>query len=158
MRCFVEDKHKSLLKVMRTEMDTKVLMEVRDRLMVPGLIGDNSPYSTMPNFLLTFYAKSESETINWKTNSAAMLARIDQLERHEATAMKDKELTDKELRHEFEKFEREDIRLKVDLNRANKRIDKVAYECKPFTPEEIIQTKDIVNNKWAILSEKMSNL
>ena len=123
MRGFVEDKHKSLLKVMRGEMDHKVAVEVRDRLQVPGLIGENSPFSTFANFILSFYAKAESETTMQRTNLAAMLARMDQLERHEVDNMKASEFLDKEMRHEFEKLEREDVRLKVWLNRANDRID-----------------------------------
>ena len=99
-------------------METKVLCEVRDRMQVPGLIGDNSPYSTMSNFLISFHAKVESETTMQRTNVAAMLARIGQLECSDEDNRRDKDHLDKDLRERFENLQREDARLKVWLNKT----------------------------------------
>ena len=61
MRGLISDKQKEILKIVRAEMETKILCEVRDRLQVPGLVGENCLYSTLQSFLISWHAKSEQE-------------------------------------------------------------------------------------------------
>ena len=55
LRNYIDEKYKTMIKAMRNESDIKVKNEVRERLQVPGLIGENSQFSTLANFLTTFY-------------------------------------------------------------------------------------------------------
>ena len=137
MRGFVEDKHKLMLKAVRNEMETKVLIEVREQLQVPGLIGDNSPFSTLSNFLLTSHAKSEAEISSQRTNVAAMLARIDRLESLERDSVREKDNLNIELKEKFQNVERDNGRLRVQINNVSKKLDQVEKDSKPFTKEEI---------------------
>lgn len=59
LRGFIMDKNRELLKKVQAEVETKVLIEVRERMQVPGLIGENCPYSTLANFLLTFVGNTQ---------------------------------------------------------------------------------------------------
>ena len=51
LRKYVDDKHKVVLRVLRQETTEKIQNEIQDRLQVPGLVGDNCPFSTIANFL-----------------------------------------------------------------------------------------------------------
>ena len=53
--------------MIRTEMRNKVAEEVKERLQVPGLIGNNCQYSTLSNYLLTHGGKIEMEVMQVKT-------------------------------------------------------------------------------------------
>jgi len=65
---------------------------------------------------------------------------------------------EKDLREKLENLEREDSRFKVWLNKTKEQIDQVAYECKPFSDSEVAKIKDVVNNKWEVMNQKMANL
>ena len=48
-----------LLKALRIEMENRVMAEVRDKLQVPGLVGENAPFTTLATFLTNFYNRTE---------------------------------------------------------------------------------------------------
>lgn len=41
VRGYIDDKNKVLLKALRSEMEARIVSEIRDRLQIPGIIGDN---------------------------------------------------------------------------------------------------------------------
>ena len=45
---------------MRTETSDNIKAEVRERLKVPSLVGENCPYTTLGTFLSNFYQKTEN--------------------------------------------------------------------------------------------------
>ena len=53
--------------MIRNEMKEKIIDEVKERLQVPGLIGDNCPYSTLSNYLNTNGSKIDMEMMLIKT-------------------------------------------------------------------------------------------
>ena len=65
---------------------------------------------------------------------------------------------EKEVEEKFVYYEREHGRLKTWLNSTKENIKQVAYECKPFSEAEITKMKDLVNNKWEVMSKKMASL
>ena len=56
MKTHVEDVKRRLTALMRRETDDKVKEEIRERLQVPGLVGDNQPHSTLSSFLVGWHA------------------------------------------------------------------------------------------------------
>ena len=57
MKAHVEEVKKRLITLVRRETDEKVVMEIRERLQVPGLVGDNQPHSTLSSFLLNWHSQ-----------------------------------------------------------------------------------------------------
>ena len=45
---------------MRTETLDNIKAEVRDRLRVPSLVGENCPHATLATFLSTFHQRTET--------------------------------------------------------------------------------------------------
>ena len=45
---------------MRTETFDRIKAEVRDKLHVPSLVGDNCPFTTLSTFLSSFHTKTET--------------------------------------------------------------------------------------------------
>ena len=58
LRRYVDEKQKVVLRVLRQETEDKILYEMKERLQVPGLVGNNCPYSTIGNFLMQFHHKT----------------------------------------------------------------------------------------------------
>ena len=58
-RNYIDDKNKMLLKSLRIEMENRVSNEVREKLKVPGIVGDDAPFTTLATFLTNFYMKTE---------------------------------------------------------------------------------------------------
>ena len=152
MRGLIADRQKEMLRTVRAETETKIVCEVRDRLQVPGLVGENCLYSTLPSFLMSWHAKGEQETSAQRTNIAAMLTRIGMLENRVSEIRRDKDMLEKELTEKFTHVERENSRLKNWLSTTKDQIKKVEYECKPFSETEITKMKDLVNIKWEQMS------
>ena len=50
------------------------------QLAIPNLVGEDCPYSTISNFLIQFYTKSELDLKELKLKSASYQSRIDEAE------------------------------------------------------------------------------
>lgn len=158
VRKAMEEKHKSVLKVMRSEMAKNIDEEVRNRLQVPGLIGNNQPYSTLSNFLMTFYNQADEDLRDHKTKLAAILSRMDSVEKSKDIMTKWRQDFERQTRQDFEKCQKEDSRIRGMLNQTRTKMDSVVKEAKQFTAPEKNQLKEIANTEWITMKNKVNNL
>lgn len=158
LRKMIDEKHKSLLKVMRTEMSQKIDEEVRFYMQVPGLIGKNQPYSTLSNFLTTFYNRADEDFREHKTKLAAILTRMDGVEKSKDVLTKWRQDFIKQTRQDFEKSQKEESRIRGMLNQTRTKMDQVLKDAKQFTDPEKNLLKEIANTSWVEMKHKVDNL
>ena len=112
MRNLVDSRQQDVLRMIRTEMRNKVAEEVKERLQVPGLIGNNCQYSTLSNYLLTHGGKIEMEVMQVKTQGTAMYSRVDFLEKQNESKAKLIEEHHKAMLSETNRLDRDSERIR----------------------------------------------
>ena len=60
---------------MRTETFDRIKAEIRDRLLVPSLVGENCPFATLSTFLSSFHTKTETSMNDIKNQVSQTLQR-----------------------------------------------------------------------------------
>ena len=98
--------------MIRNEMKEKIIDEVKERLQVPGLIGDNCPYSTLSNYLNTNGSKIDMEMMLIKTQAVAMTTRVSFLEKQNETKARLIEENQKSMLSEINRLDRDGERIR----------------------------------------------
>ena len=143
LRKYVDDKQKVVLRVLRQETEDKILSEMKDRLQVPGLVGSNCPFSTIGNFLVQFHHKTEHDFEKLRSENAALLTRVTQLESSQETTFREKEEQDKSLEFTIKEIQKDAVRTRGYHNQLKAKVEDVAKKSRPFSTKEMTLLQDI---------------
>ena len=135
MKTHVEDVKRRLTHLMRKETDEKVMTEIKERLQVPGLVGDNQPFSTLSSFLVNWHSQINQDRSEASAASTAMLSRVVMLESRTDTLVREFENASKVKGAEIANLEREISRHRVMMNNTRTRMEEVAKNSRPFTAD-----------------------
>lgn len=133
LRRYVDDKQKVVLRVLRQETEDKILNEMKERLQVPGIVGNNCPYSTIGNFLMQFHFKVEHDFEKLRTENSALMTRVAQLESSQETTFREKEEQDKSLEFTIKEIQKDAVRTRGYHNQLKAKVEEVAKRSRPFT-------------------------
>lgn len=86
-----------MTRTMRNEMDSKISYAVSNKLKVPDLIGENCPYSTLANFITSFFQNTRFTINECKIKLLDHSVRIEELEKQRLATKKEFDNTHRKL-------------------------------------------------------------
>lgn len=158
MRAFVDDKYKVILRVMRSESDTKISETVKQALLVPGLIGDNCPYSTLAHFLRAFSNKTEDSIAEHNAKLAALSGRMDVCENRQETVWQEQQQFEKQYLNTILDLRKENGKNTAGHNLVSYQLNNLADRFKPFTKDVLEKLRDIAVSRFDRIEEKVKSL
>ena len=90
----IEEKHKLVIQIMRTDTFRQMRKEVRESLQLPNLIGENCPHEKFTDFMSYFFDKTEADITILKKNYLGLRDRFTSIETQHEQNEKEKQALD----------------------------------------------------------------
>ena len=144
--------------MLRQEMKDNVEDAIREKLQIPGLIGDGQPYRSLANYLTSNNNQVGMDIMTQKTRHDNLKARVDAMENTMDAKGRLIDDNKKDFISDINRVDRENERMRTMINTSRLSLEKLVRESTSFSQYDAKRLRSLVDHDFPAMQRKVNNL